>query len=317
MDSPIPPEQFQSSNRVLMIRPSRFGYHSQAAASNAFMNKPGENAEWVASKAQHEFDLLAEAVAQCGVQVLVYQDTDNLPDCLFPNNWVSWHTPLEGEPVVITYPMCDELRRAERRGEVLDLIASGMGPVSHLDLSGLEENAEILEGTGSLVLDRIGGKAFACLSPRTTQGAMDAWCDETGYEPIVFEAVDLNSLPIYHTNVMLSVGTRIAVVCLDSIAEPEDRNRVLEELSGHDRHVIQISLEQMAGFCGNILELADQSGQPVYAMSTRAYEGFTEDQRTILRSAGRIAHAAIPTIEEIGGGSVRCMIAEAGRVKLS
>lgn len=300
-----------------MIRPRRFGYHAQAAASNAFMNATDVDSEHIATLAQQEFDGLAEAVSRSGVQVQIYQDNAGLPDCVFPNNWVSWHAPLKGEPVVITYPMCDQLRRAERRGEVLELLSSGMGPVTHLDLSALEENAEILEGTGSLVLDRVRGKAFACLSPRTTRGAIDAWSDETGYEPVVFRALDEQNHPIYHTNVMLSVGTRVSVVCLDSIPDADDRSRVLSELSQGDRQILEISYSQMACFCGNILELADQSGRSVFAMSTRAYESFSDDQRAILSAVGRIAHAPVPTIEDIGGGSVRCMIAEGGRCKLS
>lgn len=314
MDTPIAPEQFQTSNRVLMIRPSRFEYHAQAALSNAFMNKNDGDESNVAQQAVIEFDGLVAALKSADVEVLVYQDTDDLPDCVFPNNWVSWHTPSEGEAVVVTYPMCDVLRRAERRAGVLDTLALDAGPVGHLDLAGLEENDEILEGTGSLVLDRVRGKAFACLSPRTTIGALDAWCDETGYDPIVFDAVDEQGQPIYHTNVILSVGERVAVVCVDSIPDPDERSQVLEELGYSGREIIVISYAQMGNFCGNLLELADQQGNPVYAMSTRAYEGFTEAQRAVLSASGTIVHAPIPTIEDIGGGSVRCMIAEAGRV---
>lgn len=313
MDIPIAPEQFQTSNRVLMIRPSRFGYHAQASLSNAFMNESLGDESSIALRAVDEFDGLVAALKSADVDVLVYQDTEDLPDCVFPNNWVSWHTPSEGDAVVVTYPMCDALRRAERRASVLDTLAQDAGPVGHLDLAGLEANNEILEGTGSLVLDRVRGKVFACLSPRTTIGALDAWCDETGYEPIVFHAVDEQGQPIYHTNVILSVGERVAVVCVDSIPDPDERSQVLEELGSTGRKIIEISYAQMSNFCGNLLELADQQGNAVYAMSTRAYEGFTEAQRGVLSTSGAIVHASIPTIEDIGGGSVRCMIAEAGR----
>ncbi len=314
MDIQIAPEQFQTSNRVLMIRPSRFGYHAQAASSNAFMHNAASDELEIAQQAVVEFDGLVNALKAAGIEVLVYQDTDDLPDCVFPNNWVSWHTPSEGEAVVVTYPMCDHLRRAERRAAVLETLAQDAGPVGHIDLAGLEESDEILEGTGSLVLDRVRGKAFACLSARTTMGALDAWCDETGYAPIAFRAVDQQGQAIYHTNVIMSVGDRVAVMCLDSIPDPEERLSVLDALRVDGREVLEISYSQMSNFCGNILELTDQQEKTVYAMSTRAYEGFTDDQRAVLRASGTIVHAPIPTIEDIGGGSVRCMIAEAGRV---
>ncbi|MBO6513282.1 MAG: hypothetical protein JJ974_04885 [Phycisphaerales bacterium] len=314
MDEPVVPEQFQTSNRVLMIRPSRFGFHAQAAQSNAFMIRDGSNADDTASRAVHEFDGLVDALRSAGIEVCVYQDTDDLPDCVFPNNWFSWHTPVEGNPVVVTYPMCNELRRAERRGEVLDRLIHGVESVNHIDLSMLEDDAEILEGTGSLVLDRIQGKAFACLSPRTTLTALDAWCDETGYQPVVFHAVDEESQPIYHTNVMLSVGERVAVVCAESVPDLDERAELMYALESGDRQILEISLDQMNSLCGNILELSDQAGNTVFAMSSRAFNAFTADQRAVLSANGRIVHAPIPTIEDVGGGSVRCMIAEAGRV---
>lgn len=313
MEFQICPERYQTANRVLMIRPSAFGYHPQAAASNAFMNEPSGNEAKVAELALVEFDGLVAGLRGAGVDVLVYQDTNDLPDCVFPNNWMSWHTPVDGEPVVVTYPMCDELRRAERSTEVLDLLVSNIGGADHLDLSGMEEDGEILEGTGSLVLDRVGGLAFGCVSPRTTMAAFEAWCDETEYEPIAFEALDGGGGRIYHTNVMLSVGERVAVVCSECIVDAEDRKRVLAALKAGGRRVIDISMDQMGSFCGNILELADGDGRPVFAMSSRAWGAFTAQQQQILEDAGTVVHVPIPTIEDVGGGSVRCMIAELGR----
>jgi hypothetical protein len=313
MEFQICPEQYQTANRVLMIRPSAFGYHPQAAASNAFMHEPSVDEARIAELAIQEVDGLVEGLRAAGVEVLVYQDTRDLPDCVFPNNWMSWHTPVEGEPVVISYPMCDELRRAERSTAVLDLMVSSIGEPNHLDLSGLEEEGEILEGTGSLVLDRLNGLAFGCVSPRTTMVAFEAWCDETGYTPIAFEALDANGERIYHTNVMLSVGERVAVVCNGCITDAVDRERVLSALRTGGRQLIEIGLEQMELYCGNILELADGEGNPVLAMSTRAWEAFTSDQKRILEDAGTVVHVPIPTIEDVGGGSVRCMSAELGR----
>jgi len=316
MEFQISPERYQTANRVLMIRPSAFGYHPQAAASNAFMNKPSGNDAMVASMAQEEFDGLVAGLRGAGVEVLVYEDSKGLPDCVFPNNWMSWHTPVDGElggAVVVTYPMCDELRRAERSTEVLDLLVSSCGEVGHLDLSGMEEDGEILEGTGSLVLDRVNGVAIGCVSPRTTLGAFEAWCDETGYEPIAFVALDSDGGRVYHTNVLLSVGEQIAVVCSECIPDAEDRARVLAALKAGSHTVLEIDRIQMGSFCGNILELADSDGNAVFAMSSRAWEAFTVQQQQALLDAGTVVQAAIPTIEDVGGGSVRCMIAELGR----
>ncbi len=313
MDFQISPERYQTASRVLMIRPSAFGYHPQAASSNAFMNEPSGDEAKIASLALNEFNGLVDGLQGAGVDVLVYQDTKGLPDCVFPNNWMSWHTPQQGEPVVVTYPMCDELRRIERSDEVLDLLVKSLGEAGHLDLSGLEDDGEILEGTGSLVLDRVNGVAFGCVSPRTTMVAFDAWCDETGYEPIVFEALDSDGGRIYHTNVLLSVGERVAVVCSACIADAEDRDRVVAALKAGGHRVIEISMAQMGSFCGNILELADRDGNAVFAMSSRAWGAFTAQQQQILHEAGTVVQAAIPTIEDVGGGSVRCMIAELGR----
>lgn len=281
------------------------------------MRKPSVDEAKIAELALSEFDGLVDALRLAGIEVLVYQDTNGLPDCVFPNNWMSWHNPVGIEPVVITYPMCNALRRAERSDEVLGLIAKNLGVnPAHLDLSGLEEDGEILEGTGSLVLDRINGVAFGCRSPRTTERAFDAWCDETGYQGISFDALDGGGgegEPIYHTNVLMSVGQRVAVLCSECFSDDQDRDRVLLALRNGDRQVVEITMEQMGRFCGNILELIDGDGQPVFAMSSRAYEGFTPQQKRILQDSGAIVHVPIPTIEDVGGGSVRCMIAELGR----
>lgn len=313
MEFQIAPERYQTANRVLMIRPNAFGYHPQAAESNAFMHQPDGNETDTASRALDEFDGLVAGLRDAGVEVLVYQDERGLPDCVFPNNWMSWHTPSKGESVVVTYPMCDELRRAERSAEVLDLLVSRCGEAGHLDLSGLEEDGEILEGTGSLVLDRVTGLAFGCVSPRTTLGAFEAWCDETGYEPIVFEAFDGDGGRIYHTNVMMSIGERVAVVCSGCISDVGDRERLIAALKLGGRRVIEVSIAQMGSFCGNVLELADGDGMAVFAMSSRAWGAFTAQQQSYLQENGKVVHVPIPTIEDVGGGSVRCMIAEIGR----
>jgi hypothetical protein len=313
MGTPLTPERFQTSSRVLMVRPKAFGFHAQAATSNAFMHCPEQGVEQIAQLAQSEFDALVDALRNAGVQVIVHEDHQGLPDCLFPNNWMSWHTPVEGESVIVTYPMYDDLRRQERSTDVLDQLVSNLGSAGHLDLTALEDDDEYLEGTGSLVLDRERGVAYACISARTTPQALEAWSDETGYQLVSFRAVDGDGQLIYHTNVMMSVGSSIAVVCLESIDDAEEQEELLSQLALGDKEVITIDFDQMGSFCGNILELADTQGHPVLAMSSRAWEAFTAEQKLKLQSVGKIVHVPITTIEDVGGGGVRCMIAECGR----
>ena len=300
-----------------MIRPTGFGHHDEAAESNRFMNTPTETAECIRERAMAEFDVLAGALKQAGVDVLVFEDDLGLPDSVFPNNWFSFHQPIvEGvvqNPLVVTYPMLAQERRKERRAEVLDAVVefTGCAP-DHIDMSGLEESDEILEGTGSLVLDRVGNVAYACLSDRTTEDALDSWADEIGYQTIRFHSADGEGNPIYHTNVMLSIGTKIAVVCLESITDPDEYDLVESMLSSSGRELMKITLEQVAHFCGNILELQNKDGNPVFAMSQQAYDHFSNEQRSQLSAHGTLVCADIPTIEFVAGGSVRCMIAELG-----
>ncbi|MCA9304334.1 MAG: hypothetical protein KC996_09450 [Phycisphaerales bacterium] len=308
-----PKEQAQTSSRVLMIRPTGFGRDEEAAASNAFMRSTDDQASTIATTAQREFDGLVGVLRSAGVDVLVFEDDLALPDSVFPNNWVSFHQPTEGEPVLITYPMCTAARRKERRNEVLDAIADHLRiEPDHLDLSAMEMDGEILEGTGSLVLDRINGVAYACLSARTTEGALDAWADETGYRVVGFDAVDADGVAVYHTNVVMSMGSKVAVVCLEAIPDPDERAAVERELRASGRAVLELSLAQMGSFCGNMLELRTRDGSAVFAMSETCLNALSGSQRSTLEGLGRIVAAEIPTIERVGGGSVRCMIAELG-----
>lgn len=308
-------ERTQTSSRVLMIRPTRFGRDDEAALTNTFMKSPTESLECVRERAKTEFDALAEALKQAGIDVLVFEDDLGLPDSVFPNNWISFHQPAgEGtNPMIVTYPMLTASRRKERRPEILSAVAAFTSSApDHLDISSLETNGEILEGTGSLVLDRVNNIAYACLSGRTTEEALDAWADETGYEVVRFHSADSDGNPVYHTNVILSIGRKIAVVCLESITDPDEYELVEHSLRASGRELMVISLEQVSHFCGNILELQTRSGQLIFAMSETAYSHFSDPQRTKLQVLGTIIHCEIPTIEFVAGGSVRCMIAELG-----
>lgn len=298
-----------------MIRPTAFARDEEAAETNAFMRVPTDTADRVQDQALREFDALAGALKEAGVNVLVFEDDLGLPDSVFPNNWVSFHQfkSVKDGPLIVTYPMCAAARRKERRREILDAIARVTGSTpDHLDLSDMEKDELYLEGTGSLVLDRQNGIAYACLSGRTSEQALDAWADEVGYEVLRFHAADQEGNPVYHTNVILSIGTSIAVVCLASITDPDEYDTVEAVLRRSGREVMEITLEQVSHFCGNIIELCDVDGGAVFAMSKSAWEHFTPDQQARFTAAGRVVAVPIPTIEYVAGGSVRCMIAELG-----
>lgn len=298
-----------------MIRPTAFARDDEAAQTNSFMQKTTETAERIQELARREFDALAGALKEAGVSVLVFEDNLELPDSVFPNNWVTFHqfASGDGHPMIVTYPMCAASRRRERRVEILDAIArfTGTSP-DHVDLSQLELAGEYLEGTGSLVLDRVHGVAYACLSGRTTDQALDAWADETGYEVVRFYAADAEGNPVYHTNVIMSVGSEVAVACLASITDPDEYDKVEASLRKGGREVMPITLDQVAHFCGNILQVQNGEGESVFAMSKSAWEHFTHEQQARFESLGRVVAVPIPTIEYVAGGSVRCMIAELG-----
>ncbi len=313
-DSAMTTECSQTASRVLMIRPTAFARDNEAAETNSFMRVPTETADRVQAQAVHEFDALAGALKEAGVSVLVVKDELGLPDAVFPNNWVSYHEFGSGrQPLLVTYPMCAAARRRERRPEILGAIArfTGVSP-DHLDLSDMERDDEFLEGTGSLVLDRVNGIAYACVSGRTTDQALDAWAEEVGYRVVRFYAADQEGNPVYHTNVIMSIGSRIEVVCLSSITDPDEYDSVESSLRQSGRDIMEITLDQMAHFCGNILELRNSEGEVVFAMSKAAWDRFTREQQARLKSLGQVVAVPIPTIEYVAGGSVRCMIAELG-----
>lgn len=296
-----------------MIRPHAFARNEAAARSNAFMHRASDPASEIARLATEEFDALAGALDDAGVEVVVVEDDLHLPDSVFPNNWMSYHEPIDGPPVVITYPMATPARRLERRESIIDLIRDRTGgSIERIAMGDLEQDGEFLEGTGSLVLDRVHGVAFACRSPRTTAGALNAWAAATGYEVVAFDADDGRGVPIYHTNVMMSVGEGFSVVCADSIPDTSQRAFIMARLAGRGTPLLDISLTQMGGMSGNILSLHATDGSPLIAMSRAAWTSFTTTQQATLSALARVVISPIPTIERVGGGSVRCMIAEFG-----
>ena len=296
----------QTSGTVLMVRPAAFGFHAEAARSNAFANDAA--GEEVAKTALREFEGLAGALDAAGVDVLIMDDTPNptKPDAVFPNNWVSFHS----DGTIILYPMATAARRPERREEALKRLLADRGFVVRrtIDLSRSEQDGQFLEGTGSLILDRPARRAFASLGPRTMQESLDAFVEATGFGLVTFGCADRKGRPIYHTNVMLSLGEGFALVC-DEAIEAADRKRVLAAIEASGRETIAVGFDAMERFACNILALKGRDG-PVIALSATALDGLDRDTRSRLECHGALVAVPIPTIERVGGGSVRCMIAD-------
>lgn len=295
----------------MMIRPASFRMNEETAVNNGYQQDV-EVADAV-ERAQEEFDGVVDTLRLHGVKVGVYDDDESAdtPDALFPNNWVSFHE--DGR--VGLYPMFAVNRRRERRESLLHSLAEDFGlELSELvDLTEFESHNVFLEGTGSLILDRINRMAYAAIGPRTDLQAAEQWSEVFGYGLVPFTAMQTagnTSEPIYHTNVMLAIGTHWAVICSESIPDAEERNHVLESLKASGREVVSITAEQVNGFAGNVLEVQSGENTPIIAMSSAAYAAFTEEQKGILCGHAPIVHAPIPTIERLGGGSVRCMLAE-------
>jgi len=297
----------QSASAVLLVRPAAFGFNAEAAKSNVFSHASKDPD--FAARAAAEFELVAQRLSDAGVEVLVLDDTAEpaKPDAVFPNNWFSTHA----DGTMVLYPMATEPRRLERRAaDVRSLVERhGFEVRRTVDLSGHEAEGRFLEGTGSLVLDRPRRRAFANRSPRTDEEAIADFDRELGYSTLVFDAHDPGGRPIYHTNVLLSLGSRFAAICVDAVAA-EDRGRVLAEIEESGRAVVELSFAQLRRFGCNLLELTNSNGDTVIALSSKAVESLRADQLRSLESFGELVPVAIPTIEAVGGGSVRCMIAE-------
>ena len=293
-----------------MIRPVRFESNPQTAASNRFQSQPGLSPENQQSAAANEFEGLVSVLRTAGIEVIVVDDTaePHTPDAVFPNNWVSFHA--DGK--VVLYPMEASNRRAERRPDVIDMLAAehGFQVSAVIDLSHHEANGHFLEGTGSMVLDRVNRVAYACLSTRTQLDALGDFAQQLDYDVVAFDAVDRDGTPIYHTNVLMSVGERVAVICDEAISRPEQRQAVLQRLGASGHEIVSINFDQLESFAGNMLELRSADGRRVLAMSEQAKASLDADQLEKLASDARIVSAPIDTIENAAGGSVRCMLAE-------
>ncbi|GAB2690230.1 arginine deiminase-related protein [Mucilaginibacter koreensis] len=297
----------QFTSTILMIRPAAFGYNEQTAESNAFQTI-GSNQQQVQQAALQEFDAMVNLLRQHDIDVIVLNDTDEpvKPDAIFPNNWVSFHE--NGD--VILYPMQAHNRRLERREDLIRKLEDHYQVNHIIDLSRFEIQDKYLEGTGSMVLDRENKIAYACLSPRTNEEALEEFCRCAGYTTFTFNGVDAKGQAIYHTNVLMCMGHKFAVVCLECVKDDNERRRLAEQIHHTGKEIVEITFSQLAQFAGNMLEVANKQGQPKLIMSYRAYQSLTELQKAKLGNYAELLHPGLETIENNGGGSARCMMAE-------
>ena len=301
-----------------MVRPQAFGYNPETAATNTFQRPEAvRGAAGADARARAEFERLAQALGSEGISVCAVDDTTHpvKPDAVFPNNWLSFHD----DGTLVLYPMQSASRRLERRQEVIDAAVKRLDfRVSHLiDLTHHERQGRFLEGTGSLVLDHVERVAYACTSPRTDAQLVAEWARELKYQAVIFEATDRAGAPLYHTNVLMCIGERAVVIGSGAIA-PGDRERVLAQLRASDREIIEIGHEEIAAFGGNMLELGtwDEAlgDSRVLVMSETARRALNPELFAQLSGCtDAVLAVPVPTIEELGGGSVRCMLAEVFR----
>lgn len=303
----------QFTNTILMVEPVDFRFNEQTAVNNYFQTKP-ENADAsIQDKALEEFRGMVSKLREHGVNVIVMQDTlePHTPDSIFPNNWISFHE----NKMVALYPMFAENRRVERReDEVLELlIEKGFEAEEIMDYTSAEEDDIFLEGTGSIILDRVNKIAYAAISPRTDEELFFEFCEDFEYTPVVFEAmqtVDGKRMQIYHTNVMMCVGDEYAVICLSTLDDKTDKKHVIEHLKSSGKEIIDITEEQMHQFAGNMLQVGGMGNAKYLVMSQTAFESLTQEQIAQIEKFNPIIAVDIHTIETLGGGSARCMMAE-------
>jgi len=280
------------------------------AESNVFQGQSGATAAEQQQAAVREFDVLVDALRAAKIDVIVVDDTSepHTPDSIFPNNWVSFHA--DGR--VVLYPMEAANRRTERRADIIERLVDEFGcKVSEvIDLTEHENSGHYLEGTGSMVLDRVNRVAYACLSSRTQLDPLGDFAQRMGYDVVAFDAVDRDGTAIYHTNVLMSVGESIAIICDKAIARDDQRDAVMTRLqeTGHD--VVCLSYDQLDAFAGNMLELRSKAGDRVLVMSSQAWDSLDTEQQKVLQTNGKIVSSPVDNIESSAGGSVRCMLAE-------
>ncbi len=303
----------QTTNSILMIRPVAFRMNEQTAVNNYYQKVLNDLLpSTVNARAQQEFDIFVDKLRAVGVDVTVIDDIAerDTPDSIFPNNWVSFHENAD----VALYPMFAENRRKERREEILDTLEEkGFHIENIVDYTAAEADGFFLEGTGSMILDRVNGKAYCALSPRADEELFIEFCEDFELTPVIFEAfqtVNGERKQIYHTNVMMCLGETFAVICADCIDDKKERKAVLDSLREDKKEIILITEEQVNNFAGNMLQVRGSGDKSYIVMSKSAHESLTDEQIAKLKKHGEILSSSLDTIEACGGGSARCMMAE-------
>ena len=302
----------QTTNSILMIRPINFRMNEQTAVNNYYQEVLDlKNAE-INKKAQFEFDTYVDKLKSIGIEVIVISDTDQFdtPDSLFPNNWISFHE----DGTVVLYPMFAENRRNERREDILDILEEKGFLIDNIvDYTSAEEEEIFLEGTGSLLLDRVNKKAYCALSPRADEDLFIEFCEDFEYTPIIFTAYqtfDGKRKPIYHTNVMMCLAETFAVICLNTIDDKQERKNVVKHLKEDRKQIIEITEKQVIHFAGNMLQVKGTTNERFLVMSQSALDCLTPTQIQQITKHCKIISSSLETIETCGGGSARCMMAE-------
>ena len=302
----------QITNTILMVRPVAFRMNEETAVNNYFQEDLSVKNNQINKNAQQEFDAFVEKLKAKGVNVIVIEDRldQDTPDSIFPNNWISFHK----DGTVGVYPMFAENRRRERREDVFDILEEkGFFIDKIVDYTSAEEEGIFLEGTGSIILDRVHNKAYCALSDRADEDLFIEFCEDFDVFPVLFTAkqsVDGKRLPIYHTNVMMALAETFAVICLDTIDDKKERKMVKDHLKQDGKEVILITEEQMHSFAGNMLQVLGANDERILVMSSAAYNSLTQSQIDAIEKHCTILHSSLETIETCGGGSARCMMAE-------
>jgi len=299
----------QTTNNILMIRPANFGFNEETAESNAFQSTiEDKSSKEIQLLALQEFDAFVEKLRAYSINVIVIEDTPKpiKRDAIFPNNWVSFHE----SGIVVTYPMMAEIRRRERRTDIIELLKEDYIVDKEYSFEAYEEKEQYLEGTGSMVLDRRRKIAYASLSDRTNIKVLEKFAVLSNYQKVIFHATDESGLPIYHTNVMMSICETFVVICAECISSEVERNMLIKQLEATDKKILYITMEQVRAYAGNMLQVSQADGKSLVIMSEQAFRSLTPEQIMMLKGESDFLYASIPTIEQIGGGSVRCMIAE-------
>jgi hypothetical protein len=302
----------QTTNTILMIEPVDFGFNDQTAVNNYFQQQYMDTDRDIQLQALAEFNEMVELLRKKKLNVLIVKDTTehHTPDSIFPNNWISFH----GDGQAVLYPMFATNRRKERRQDIIEYVSSSGSKINNIDdFTFWEEKNLFLEGTGSMILDRTNNIAYAALSERTSKSVFLEFCNVFEFKPVYFSAnqtVYGKRLPIYHTNVMMTVADEYAVICLEAIDNLKERKVVVDYLEKSGKDIITISENQMNCFAGNMLQVENADGKLFLVLSQSAFDSLTQKQKDHLSSYNELIVVSIPTIERVGGGSVRCMMAE-------